>query len=253
MKSVPYETKDTQPKALPGQDEVHPYRPIHQWHVSDRPREKLAAGGIRNLSDSELIALIFGNGTTTKSGSLSALQLGQQLLNEYKTLGGLSHRSLKELTGMKGIGIAKASQLLAAFEIGKRVEAEIPEELPKITGPEDVARIYGPRMRDLPVEIFRVVLLNSSNRVMGDKEIHRGGLAASLVDVREVFRHALLEKATGIICMHNHPSGNLEPSREDIKVTQKLVEAGKIMDVRVHDHLIIAGRSFTSFANRGLI
>lgn len=253
METVPKLKKSQEAPLDSPKNENRYYLPIHQWHVSDRPREKLITGGVRSLSDSELIALIFGNGTTTKEGPISALQLGQHLLNRHKTLGMLSQKAMNELTEISGIGTAKAAQLMAAFEIGKRVEAEIPEELPKVTSPEDIARIYGPRMRDLPVEVFRVVLLNRANRIIGDKEIHRGGFSASLVDVRAVFLHALQEKASAIICMHNHPSGNLEPSREDIKVTQKLVEAGKLLDITVHDHVIIAGKSFTSLATKGLM
>lgn len=227
--------------------------PINQRNESDRPREKMMRLGASVLSDAELMGLIFGSGTFTKDGSLSAIELGQELLRTFRSLGNLSKRDLRELTIVKGIGSAKAVQLIAAFEIGRRVEAATGEERIQVTSPADVARVYAPQMRDLPREIFKVVFLNTANIIMGDFIASEGGLAASIVEMRQVFKRAVLENAASIICIHNHPSGNLEPSREDIAVTKQLVEAGKLMGIAVHDHLIIAGRGYTSFAERGLM
>ncbi len=233
--------------------EIRYHAPIHQWNEADRPREKLMKRGPAALTDAELMALIFGNGTRTKDGPVSAVQLGQALVRTYGSLHGLSQRALKELTRVVGIGPAKAVQLLAAFEIGRRVESQRGGERVQVCAPDDVAAVYGPLMRDLKQEIFKVVLLNTANIIMGDYTVSEGGLAASIVEPRAVFQKAILENAAAVICLHNHPSGNPEPSKEDIRVTRQLVEAGKLMGIPVHDHLIIAGTTYTSLAERGLM
>ena len=233
--------------------EIRYHVPINQWAEADRPREKLIKRGPAALSDAELIALIFGSGTRTKKGPLSAVQLGQALLRTYRSLHNTSKRELKELMRVTGIGPAKAVQLVAAFEIGRRVESQRGGERVQVASPEDVAAVYGPLMRDLKKEIFKVVLLNTANVIIGDYTVSEGGLAASIVEPRAVFQQAILENAAALICLHNHPSGNPEPSREDIRITRQLVEAGKLMGVPVHDHLIIAGAGYTSLAERGLM
>lgn len=228
--------------------------PINQWDEADRPREKLIQRGAATLSDAELIGLIFGTGTRTKDdGLLSAVQLGQALTRAYGSLHALSRRDLKELTRVAGVGPAKAAQLLAAFEIGRRVESQQGGDRIRVQSPEDVAAVYGPRMRDLKQEVFKVVLLNTANVIIGDHTVSEGGLAASIVEPRAVFQKAILDNAAAVICLHNHPSGNPEPSRDDVRVTQQLVEAGKLMGIPVHDHLIIAGTQYTSLAERGLL
>ncbi len=228
--------------------------PIHEWHVPDRPREKLKAQGAAALSDAELIALLFGTGTTTRDGPISAVALGQALLRTYDSLFALARRDRRELTQVHGIGPAKASTLLAAFEVGRRVESQRGQaKRVQVTAPEDVAAVYGPLMRDLKREVFKVVHLNTANVITGDYTVSAGGLAASIVEPRAVFRKAILENAAAVVCLHNHPSGNLEPSREDVRITRQLVEAGKMMGIPVHDHLIIAGRGYTSLAERGVI
>lgn len=227
--------------------------PIRKWHVSERPREKLKRHGVARLSDAELIGLIFGSGTRTRGGTVSAVELGRTLLNTYGSLSGLSRREMAEITRIMGIGPAKAIQLMAAFEIGRRIESEPEGTRVQVCGPEDVAAVFGPMMRDLKREIFKVVLLNTANVIIGDFTASEGGLAASIVEPRTVFQRAILENAAAVICLHNHPSGNLEPSREDIRITRQLVEAGRLMGIPLHDHLIIAGRSFTSLAERGLL
>lgn len=233
--------------------EIRYHVPINQWAEADRPREKLMQRGPVALSDAELIALIFGSGTRTKNGPLSAVQLGQAVLRAYGSLYTTSKRELKELMRVVGIGPAKAVQLVAAFEIGRRVESQRGGERVQVASPEDVAAVYGPLMRDLKKEIFKVVFLNTANVVIGDYTVSEGGLAASIVEPRGVFQRAILENAAAIICLHNHPSGNPEPSREDIRITRQLVEAGQLMGVPVHDHLIIAGAGYTSLAERGLM
>ncbi|HET6569362.1 MAG TPA: DNA repair protein RadC [Rhodothermales bacterium] len=249
MPTDPHVT-DSDPAAEP---EIRYNAPIREWNITDRPREKLMRLGPSVLSDAELIALIFGSGTHTRNGPVSAVQLGQALLRTYRSLHTLSKRDLKELTRVTGIGPAKAVQLVAAFEIGRRIESQQTGERVQVCSPEDVAAVYGPGMRDLKKEIFKVVLLNTANYIVGDYTVSEGGLAASIVEPRGVFQKAIVENAAAIICLHNHPSGNPEPSREDIRVTRQLGEAGKLVGIPVHDHLIIAGTAYTSLAERGLM
>ena len=233
--------------------EINYHAPIHRWDVGDRPREKLLGKGSAALSDAELLALIFGSGTVTKKGPVSAVALGGALLRVYGSLFRLAQRDLKELMRVAGIGPAKAVQLVAAFEIGRRVEAGRGGARIQVTSPADVAAHFGPAMRDLKQEVFKIVLLNTANVITGDYDLTTGGLAASIVEPRAVFRRAILDNAAAVIVMHNHPSGNPEPSREDVRITQQLVEAGKLMGVPLHDHLIIAGAGYTSLAERGLM
>jgi DNA repair protein RadC len=236
-----------------GEPEIHYHVPIRAWTVSDRPREKLMRHGPAVLSDAELLALIFGTGTRTKSGPVSAVQLGQALLRAYGSFGALARREVRELMRICGVGPAKAVQLTAAFEIGRRIESEGTGPRVQVCSPEDVAAVYAPGMRDLKQEVFKVVFLNTANVIIGDYTASEGGLAASIVEPRAVFRQAILENAAAVICLHNHPSGNPEPSREDIRITRQLVDAGRLMGIPLHDHLIIAGRGYTSFAERKMI
>ena len=230
-----------------------PHTPIHSWHEGDRPREKLIRSGPEYLSDAELLALLFGTGTRTKAGPVSAVHLGQSIMQRYQTLRSLSRQTAQSLMHIPGVGVAKASQLLATFELGRRIESQSEDVRIQVRSPEDVAARYGPHMRDLRTEIFKIVLLNTANIILSDYTISEGGLAASIVEPRAVFQKAILDNAASVICLHNHPSGNPEPSREDIRVTRQLVEAGKIMGIAVHDHLIIAGKQYTSLAERGMI
>jgi DNA repair protein RadC len=175
-------------------------------------------------------------------------------LDKFSDLNQVSRREVKEvIKEVPGIGQAKALQLAAAFEIGRRIESQVFEPQPTITTPADIARIYAPRLRDAKKEEFWIVLLNTANKVIGDQKVSEGGLRSSIVEMRGVFQKAILENAASIVCLHNHPSGNLEPSPQDISVTKQLVDAGKLMGIRVQDHLIIAGRGFTSLAERGYV
>lgn len=228
--------------------------PLKRLPEADRPRERLLARGPAALSDAELIALLFGSGTRVGGRSVSAVELGQALLRTHRSLAGLARLDAARLArASRGVGPAKAAQLAAAFELGRRVEAEAPAERPVMRAPADVAARYGPRLRDLTREVFVVLLLDTAGRVMGDFTISEGGLAASIVEPRAVFQRAVLESAAAVLCIHNHPSGNPEPSREDIAITRQLVEAGRLMGIPVHDHVIVAGRAYTSLAERGLL
>ncbi len=228
--------------------------PIHAWDPSDQPREKLLQHGPAVLSDAEVLALLLGSGTRTSDGSISAVQLGRSLVQAYGSLHDLSQRAPKELTRVQGVGPAKAAKLMAAFEAGRRVESQRrDDERVQVTSPDDVADVYGPLMRDLKKEVFKVVHLNTANVIIDDYTVSEGGLASSVVEPRAVFEQAILDNAAAVICLHNHPSGNPEPSREDIRITRQLVEAGETMGIPVHDHLIIAGTEHTSLAERGVI
>ena len=230
------------------------YVPIRERPEADRPREKLLARGPAALSDAELVGLVFGSGTRLAGRSVSAVELGQALLAAYGSLAKLARRDASQIArSTKGVGPAKAAQLAAVFEIGRRVEAAPPEDRVQVRSPADVAAAYGPRLRDLPREVFVVLHLNTANVVTSEYTLTTGGLAASIVEPRQVFERAILEHAASVVCLHNHPSGNPEPSREDVQITKQLVEAGKVLGIPVHDHLIIAGRGFTSLAERGLM
>jgi len=228
--------------------------PIHEWAPSDRPRERLLNQGPADLSDAEVLALLLGSGTQTSDGSLSAVELGRALLQAYGSMHAIAQRKPKELTRTRGVGPAKAARLTAAFEAGRRVESQrAQDERVQVTCPADVADVYGPLMRDLDKEMFRVVHLNTANVIIDDYVVSEGGLSSSVVEPRGVFEQAILDDAAAVICLHNHPSGNPEPSREDIRITRQLVEAGDTMGIPVHDHLIIAGPEHTSLAERGVI
>ena len=237
-----------------GEPQIRQRVPINQWDEADRPREKLIKRSPAALSDAELLALILGTGTRTKQGPVSAVELAQSMLRTHGSLHKLAQRDLKELMQVPGVGKAKAAQTMAAFEIGRRVESQRSGEARvQVCSPADVAAVYGPLMRHLKKEVFKVVFLNTANVITGDYTASEGGLAASIVEPRDVFSRAILENAAAIICLHNHPSGNPEPSREDVRVTRQLVEAGRLMGVPLHDHLIIAGEGYTSLAERGLM
>jgi len=223
---------------------------IKDWPADERPREKLLKHGSVALSDAELLTIIIRTGT----GKFSALDLARGLLHEARSLRGIARKSAAELMRMKGIGQAKAVELLAAFEIGRRLEARHgQEERIIVRSPEDVARVMIPRMRDLTSEEFYVLVLDAQNGLREEVKLTAGTLNASLVHPREVFKTAIDHRAAAIIVVHNHPSGNLEPSREDIEITHQLVESGKTIGIPLHDHLIVSGGGYTSLAERGII
>jgi DNA repair protein RadC len=222
---------------------------IKDWPADERPRERLLKHGASALSDAELLAILIRTGT----GSHSALDLARGLLRQEKSLRALSGRSPQELMRTKGIGKAKSVELLAALEIGRRVQSSREEEKLIVRSPEDVAAFMSPALRDLNQEEFHVLVLDAQNGVREDVRLTSGTLNSSLVHPREVFKAAIDHRAAAVIVVHNHPSGNLEPSREDIEITRQLVESGKVVGIPLHDHLIISSQGFTSFAERGLL
>lgn len=222
---------------------------IKELPVDDRPREKLLLKGVQNLSDAELIAILLRTGTKGQS----VVEVAQKLLNE-NNLSVLASKSVESFTKYNGIGRDKAATLSAAFELARRVEvSEKWYSNKKITSPQDLANLFIPLMRDEVKEKFIVVCLNSSNQVIKYEVISVGNLNSSIVHPREVFKVAIDNNSAGIFLVHNHPSGNLDPSREDIAITKRLVEAGNIFDIKVLDHLIIAGENFTSMVEQRII
>ena len=225
-----------------------PYK-ITQWPKQERPRERLLQQGPQHLTETELLGILLGKGTRKKT----AVDLARELLDRYKSLKGLFFRSPSELTTIKGIGPAKAAILSAAFELVRRIQSEKNTDKPYFKRAFDVANHFLPLMRDLRKEVFKVLLLNRANRLIKEVFISEGTLDASIVHPREVFRESLLEPAAGVILIHNHPSGNPTPSEEDLRITKQLVEAGRLLGIRVIDHIILAGENYRSFADEGLI
>jgi DNA repair protein RadC len=224
---------------------------IRELPRSERPRERLVALGASALSSAELLALLIGAGSATGG---SALSLGQALLaSAGGSLRRIAMQPVAALTATCGIGMARAVTVHAALELGRRLAAESREDGAPVRSPRDVARLFAPRLEDLPVEEFHVAILDAQHRLERDVTITRGILTSSLVHPREVFREAIAERAAAVILVHNHPSGDPTPSADDRLVTEQLVAAGKLLDIPVHDHLIIGRGRYTSFAEAGLL
>lgn len=218
--------------------------------LDDRPREKLILRGAQNLSEAELLAILLRTGSKDES----VIQVAQKLLIEFGNLAVLATKSVQEITRIKGIGKDKAAALVAAFELVRRIEFKSKwYSNKKISSPGDIAELYIPLLRDELQEKFYVVCLSSSNRIIKHELLFVGTLNASLVHPREIFKTALANDSANIILMHNHPSGQPEPSSEDISITRKIIEAGKILEIQIFDHIIIAGNSYTSFVEKRLI
>lgn len=216
----------------------------------DRPREKFLLKGKNSLSDSELLAIIMGSGNKEETAVELARKILASVNNNWHQL---SLLSVKDLTKFKGIGEVKAISIASALEIGRRrASQEIPEK-PMISSSNDAYQILKNHLSDLRTEEFWAVFLNQSNKVIHISQLTQGGISQSIVDVRIVFKTALDHFSTGIIVAHNHPSGNLKPSKEDIDITQKIKEAGKLMNIQLLDHLIITQNSYFSFADEGLL
>jgi DNA repair protein RadC len=223
---------------------------ITDWAVEDRPREKLIQKGTASLSDAELLGILISSGTKDKS----AVDLGRELLiladNNLNNLGKLT---VPDITKLNGIGIARAVTITAALELGRRRKlAEVPE-FPRIKCSKDVFDLLSPVLSDLPHEEFWVLFLNRSNKVMNRMKLSQGGISGTVTDIRMIMKRAIEYLSSGIIVCHNHPSGNLNPSESDSRITQKIKEAGNILDVQLLDHLIISEKEYYSFADNGLI
>jgi len=230
-------------------------KPIKKWIREERPREMLAKYGAENLNSAKLLAIILRTG----SEGVSAEDLARKLLNHFGSLRAIDSASIKELCEIEGIGMAKAAQIKAALEIGKRLLRENAEKKRRISCVEDVVKYvfdyYLPYLRDSKKEFFNVILLDSGNKPIKNIEVSKGGLEASVVDIREIVREASKEGAASIILVHNHPSGEAEPSGEDIRITRRIAEACDLIGVRVLDHVIIGKNreDYVSFLEKGLL
>lgn len=223
---------------------------IKNWAADDRPREKLVAKGRQALSNSELLAILINTG----SGKDSAVDLAKKVLQLCQSnLSELSKLSIDELMQVKGIGMAKAITIVAAMELGRRRQAGNLPDREKVTNSRDAAGYLQTVLKDYTNEVFAVLCLNSASKVLCYEIISYGGLNQTLVDPKVVFKKALASKATSLILSHNHPSGNLKPSRADEEITKKLIEGAKLLDIKVMDHIIVSDEGYFSFADEGLL
>lgn len=221
---------------------------INQWAEEDRPREKLAQKGANALSDSELLAILIGSGSTRES----AVELMKRVLNDCNNnLNTLGKMSINELMRYNGIGEAKAITILAACELGKRRQSEKAEERERMDSAEAIYEFMHPKMQDLDTEEAWVMLLNQNFRLIKCLPISHGGISETAVDVRIILKHALLNNATVVALCHNHPSNSLRPSREDDMLTKRVKEACQIMRIHLLDHLIITDGAFYSYSEQG--
>ncbi|KYG82122.1 DNA repair protein RadC [Roseivirga ehrenbergii] len=223
---------------------------ILKWAEEDRPREKLLLKGKAALSDAELIAILIGSG----SRELSAVDLSKKILaHSNHDLNTLAKQSVTELQQFKGIGEAKAISIVSALELGRRRKSFESEKKLKITNSKDVYELMKPELMDQPVEQFWVVMLKRNNEVIQKRVISLGGVSGTVADPKVIFKRALEDLACGIILVHNHPSGNLKPSQADIRLTEKLKNAGNLLEIPVLDHIIFTDDGYYSFADESLI
>ena len=213
----------------------------------ERPRERLQKFGPEALSAQELLALVIGRGIPKKS----VMNIAQELLAKFGNVKAISQATIEELSQIKGIGLAKAAQIKACFELGKREELEPELKNFDIKNPEAVVKAIRASIKDKAKEHFKLILLNPRNKIIGISTISIGTLNASLVHPREVFKDAITHSAASVVLAHNHPSGDPEPSEDDIEITKKLVESGKILGIEVIDHIIIGKNDYYSFKAKG--
>jgi len=224
------------------------YYPIREWAESDRPREKLLLKGRNSLSDAELLAILMGSGAKNES----AVDLAMRILRESNdNLIELSKLGVKELTKFKGVGEAKAISIIAAMELGKRRRGAEALEKKKITSSKDVFEYFNSIFGDHTYEAFYVLLLNRANRIIREVQISEGGFSGTVADPKKIFKIGLENNASSIVLCHNHPSGNIQPSDADIKLTHKLKSAGEMLDLPVIDHIILGDEKYYSFADEG--
>ncbi len=222
---------------------------LKQWPASERPREKLLKYGVTSLSNAELLALIVRSGT--KEGS--ALSLAEEILAQEQGLVSLYSMGPEEYSRIKGIGVATACTLTAAVELGKRIAAAPKQERITVDGPEQIADLFMEQLRSLEKEVFQVVHLNTKNEITSIENVSVGDLNSSSAAPREVFHNAIRRSSSAVVLVHNHPSGDPEPSQADILLTTRLVEAGKLLGIRVLDHIIIGDGVFVSLKHLSLM
>jgi len=224
--------------------------PVKTWAVEERPREKVMANGIQYISDSELLAILLGSGTK----NTTAVELARQILRSVgNSLHELGKQNLGDLLKVKGIGPAKAISILAALELGRRRAGLHHIEKVPIKSSETVFNLFHPLLGDLEHEEFWLLMLNRSNRILGRFKVSQGGLSGTVIDTRIILKKALDNLSSSIIICHNHPSGNNQPSDADVKITEKLKRAAEMLEIKLLDHVIIAEKSYFSFADEGMI
>lgn len=226
---------------------------IKEWPYEERPREKLAKLGPEFLSNGELLAIVLRTGVARKNQRLSALDLAKNILAKHKSLRSLMDLSVTELLEIHGIGVAKATQLIASLELGKRAISEANGSNISFRSSEEVANYYIPLMKNLKKEQFRVIMLDIKNKVIKETLISQGSLTASIVHPREVLKPVIKESAASVIFVHNHPSGEPEPSLDDIEVTNRLCKSCNILGISVLDHIIVAENGYFSFRQKNMI
>lgn len=223
---------------------------IRDWPVSARPRERLQQHGAEYLSDIELLAVIMGRGVKDEP----VMAIAERLINEFGNLKTIANASVEELSHIKGIGLAKATQIKAALELGRRIDRQFETKgQPVIKTPEDVEKLLKGKLRDKKKEYFTLIMLDSRNHLIRDINISVGSLNASIVHPREVFKEAISASAAAVIFVHNHPSGDPSPSADDIKLTKRLIEVGKLVDIDVLDHIIIGEEKCLSLKEMKII
>jgi len=223
---------------------------ITDWAIDDRPREKLVSKGISSLSDAELIAILIGSGNKDEN----AVDLSKRILNENQNnLNEIAKLTLNELEKYKGIGEAKAITIIAALELGRRRTLNEAIERKKIITSKDSFEIFSSIISDLPYEEFWIILLNRTNKIIEKVRISSGGITGTVADIRVILKEAIIKNATGIVVCHNHPSGSTKPSSTDIELTKKIKKSAEVMDISLHDHIIIAGNDYYSFTDEGIL
>ncbi len=221
---------------------------VREMPAEERPRERLEQVGAEALRDAELLAILFRTGTRTQG----AVALAEAMVQRFGGLRGIARASLTELQEVAGVGRVKAIEVKAALELGKRLVAFSERGRPRIHGAEDIAKLLMVRYKDYEHEVFKCVLLTTKNEVIAVRDISHGGLDGTLAAPRDVFRQAVREGASAVICCHNHPSGDPEPSRDDLALTRRLAEAGELVGVRMLDHVIFGDGRYVSLKDRGL-
>lgn len=217
---------------------------IKKWPKNERPREKLFKYGEHALTNAELLAILFRTGVK----GMSAVDLGRQVVENFKTFRNMSHADISKMRNFKGLGDAKIAQLRASFEIARRFMSEPKEPSKTIKSPKDAVKLFMPRLRDIKKEIFQILLLNSKNNIIDIVETGDGTVDQANPHIREIALKALQNFAAGIIAAHNHPSGDPEPSKEDIMFTKNLITACEALEINVMDHIIIGDNKYYSFA-----
>jgi DNA repair protein RadC len=221
---------------------------IKDMSEEERPRERLAKLGPQSLTTAELLAILLRVGVTGES----AVQMGQRLLQTFGGIAGIHRASFAELSNQKGVKLAKAAQIKAAIELGRRLVLESPEERPAVHNPADAAEMVQYEMGALEQEELRVMLLDTRNRVQHIETVYRGSVNSSQVRIAEIFKAAIRRNATNVIVIHNHPSGDPTPSPDDVAITRAILQAGELLDVKLLDHIIIGSARFVSLKERGL-